>query len=419
MATPIDAKFAILTPAGASAIAVIGLWGNGALAAAELHVRRRSVVPLASLVGRVLVGHWSISPLNSIDPVNIVEPPPAIAEEELVVAIVSAEEVEISCHGGQSVIKRIVESLLRSGAKLATDEEYRARDAVDRLSMRATELLGECQTSLAARHLLVQSQGKLSAAIREVIAALDERQWSAAAEQLSQLLATASSGMHLIEPFRITIAGRPNVGKSALLNALVGFERAVVFDQPGTTRDVVQSVTAIGGYPVEFSDTAGVRTTLEPIEREGIERSRDAMASCDLLLLVLDQSVPLTADDHTLIEEVIAALDESKLMLILNKCDLPAELHLEGERAWSALGASGAPMQVSAKQLQGIDTLIAAIERRLVPTALVPGEAVVFAKEIAAKLRDAWSLLDREHESSADREASASRARALLEGLLT
>src|SRR5262249_26206167 len=133
---------------------------------------------------------------------------------------------------------------------------------------------------------------------------------------LDKLLALAPVGLHLAQPWRLVVAGPPNVGKSSLVNALVGFERAIVFDQPGTTRDVVTALTAFSGLPVELCDTAGLRNTDDSLEAAGVARAQEQAAAADLVLLVLDVSQPWMADQRELVDTWPRAI------VVLNKADL-------------------------------------------------------------------------------------------------
>jgi tRNA modification GTPase len=167
------------------------------------------------------------------------------------------------------------------------------------------------------------------------------------------------------------IAGRPNVGKSSLVNALVGYQRAIVFDQPGTTRDVVAVSTAIDGWPVELADTAGLRQAGDALEAEGIQLAENEIAAADLVLLVFDASQPLQSEDTSLLGKWPDAL------LVLNKSDLPAA----GEHPTGAV-------QTSALRREGIDTLLKAISRRLVPDPPPPGIAVPFTQRQVGMLEN-------------------------------
>ncbi len=138
------------------------------------------------------------------------------------------------------------------------------------------------------------------AEIRRLITAAD---WPAAREAVCQVLARWPIGSHLVEPWRVVLAGPPNVGKSSLVNALVGYQRAIVYDAPGTTRDMVTAITALEGWPVELCDTAGLRSSREAIEAEGVRLARQAAAAADALVLVFSAQEPWQADRQQLLDQ--------------------------------------------------------------------------------------------------------------------
>ncbi len=184
---------------------------------------------------------------------------------------------------------------------------------------------------------------------------------------LDRLIQRAEVGLRLLSGWRVVIVGRPNVGKSRLLNALAGYERAIVDPAPGTTRDVVSVQTALDGWPVTLVDTAGVRTTDDSIESSGIERALRAKEAAKFVLKVLDRSEPLQSLDR----ELIASSGQS--LLVLNKSDLPA---VWGPEELDA--PSGSFITVSAQQGEGIDQLIAEMSARIVPEPPEPGAGVPF-----------------------------------------
>jgi tRNA modification GTPase len=175
--------------------------------------------------------------------------------------------------------------------------------------------------------------------------------------RLDALLHGANFGVHLTSPWKVVLAGRPNVGKSSLINALLGYTRSIVFDEPGTTRDVVTATTAVDGWPIELSDTAGLRQESGPLETAGIARARDALAEADLAIILIDRSAPATPFDRTL----LAAFPDA--IVVGHKCDLPC---YDGPDAWTA-DLSCNWLSVSSKTSQGLDGLIQLISARLVP----------------------------------------------------
>jgi tRNA modification GTPase len=201
-----------------------------------------------------------------------------------------------------------------------------------------------------------------------------------ATKRLQLLVERGSLGLHLTRPFHVVLAGRPNVGKSSLINALVGFQRAIVFDQPGTTRDVVTVETAIDGWPVALSDTAGLCASEDPIEQAGVERARARLKNCELVVLAFDASNPRSTDDERLEAEFSTAL------VVETKCDLARSL---------GPAVAGSPIRTSAVTGGGIGELLAAVSRRLVPRTPAPGEAVPFSEAQIESLRNALVALER------------------------
>ena len=169
----------------------------------------------------------------------------------------------------------------------------------------------------------------MSRAIEQIEASIHAGNAQAARQPIEALLAHAATGLHLTRPWQVVVAGRPNVGKSSLINAIAGYQRAIVHSTPGTTRDVVSVQTAMDGWPVEISDTAGLRETREEIEQTGINLARQKILAADLVVLVFDNSLPWSDQDQALVDSYPTAL------CAYNKGDLPrAPGH--GHRAWNS-----------------------------------------------------------------------------------
>ena len=154
-------------------------------------------------------------------------------------------------------------------------------------------------------------------AIEQIESSLQAGAKDAARQQIEALLAHAATGLHLVRPWQVVVAGQPNVGKSSLVNAIAGYQRAIVHSTPGTTRDIVGVQTAMDGWPVEISDTAGLRETGEKIEQAGIDLARQKILAADLIVLVFDNSLPWSEQDQALVESYPTALR------VHNKSDLP------------------------------------------------------------------------------------------------
>jgi len=309
--------------------------------------------------------------------------------------------VELQCHGGTSAVSLVLEALKNAGAERS---EGWARPGFDfprgdLLAADALDDLPRAKTLATAEILLEQAQGALTAEIARLAALVEDEPVKARAG-LEVLIERGSVGLRLLTGWRVVIAGRPNVGKSRLLNALSGFTRAIVDQSPGTTRDVVTFQTAFGGWPVELADTAGLRGTDDMVEHLGIERSREELRKADLVLLVLDRSESLRPFDRELIATTRRAL------LIANKSDLrPAWVAGEGGLGTDAVET------VSAERGDGMDQLVVAIVKRLVPDPPLPGSAVPFLDDHIEALAGArCALLD------GDQAAAAVRLNGMIHG---
>ena len=180
----------------------------------------------------------------------------------------------------------------------------------------------------------------------------------------------------MIRPWQVVILGPPNVGKSSLLNALAGYDRAIVHPTPGTTRDLVSAVMVADGWPIEVIDTAGLRRADHPVEQLGVQKAQATAEAADLVILVFDRSRPWEEEHEALLGCYPQAL------LLHNKADLAA-----------APGERPPGLEVSAHRPEDVPTILDAVVRRLVPSPPVPGEAIPFTEEQAAAVREALELL--------------------------
>ncbi len=267
-------------------------------------------------------------------------------------------EVEVQCHGGPAAISLVVEALKAGGARVRSPRAWARHSSGSRLRGEALVALGSASTSRVATLLLDQAEGSLDDELRQVL----DSDPASAIERLDALIDRARVGTRLIEGWRVVLAGRPNVGKSRLLNALAGYDRAIVDPMPGTTRDVVTALAAFGGWPVELADTAGLRSTFDPIEAQGVALARARQLGADVVLVVLDRSEPLNDLDRAVLAEHPGAL------IVANKCDLPA--------AWdeSMVGA----VAVSAERGDGVEALVQAVSARVAPEPPTEGSGVPF-----------------------------------------
>jgi tRNA modification GTPase len=341
---------ALLTPPGRGAIATIRVsveWESwqplDVLPFRAANRRPLSVQP----VGRVVFGRWG-----------------AGLEEDVVICVVDCHALEIHCHGGQAAAQRILRDLESTGCRVVGwQEALRATESPLRV-----ELLGElCRatTLQTAAILWEQANGLFESSLRALVSSVPA-DVSAAAAQIRDWLAWAEFGWHLTQPWRVVLAGRPNVGKSSLINAILGYTRSVVFDQPGTTRDVVSAPTAIDGWPIELSDTAGLRESTDPIEAAGVERARATLGAGDLAIVLVDISQPASQSDRAILVE------HPRSLLVAHKCDLAPHA---GPDRWETDESAGW-LRVSSKTGEGLEALVAAISRRLVPR-IPPPDALI------------------------------------------
>jgi tRNA modification GTPase len=342
-------KAAVLTPEGRGAVATVLVEGPDATQTVARLFHSAAGKPLASYpLGAIAFGRWH-----------------SAEGEELVVSRLTDDRIEIHCHGGKAAVAAILDSLRTAGCAVLSWSELLAQRAGDRIQSQAAEALARATTERTAAILLDQFNGALASALREVMQWLgnnDEASHAAAQSAIAVLESRIALGRHLTQPFRIVLAGRPNVGKSSLVNALVGYRRSIVFDQPGTTRDVVTAATALDGWPVEFADTAGIRATQESLEQQGVVRAQASLAAADLRVLVFDGSCDWSPADRALLESWPDAV------VVHNKADLHAV-----DRSTRPPG-----IFTSALTLSGIDELIQALVVRLAPAPPAPGSAVPF-----------------------------------------
>ncbi len=255
--------------------------------------------------------------------------------------------VEFHCHGGIIVVQQVLQLCLEQGARLAEPGEFTLRAFLNgRLDLTQAEGVADlvgAQSPQAAQTALAGIQGKLAQPIRslrsiclDILAEVEARidfeddlppldeaqirtQLAQVLRDVSQILATADRGELLRAGLKVAIVGRPNVGKSSLLNAWSRSDRAIVTDLPGTTRDVVESRLVVGGIPIQVLDTAGIREAIDQVEQLGVERSRQAAQNADLVLLTIDAAIGWTEADQEIYRQIA---DPSKVILVLNKVDL-------------------------------------------------------------------------------------------------
>ena len=426
-----DTIAAIATPPGDGGLAIVRISGAQALAVADkcfLPAGKNSLKPSAAATHTVHYG-------------KIIHGGTVVDEVLLAVlraprTFTSEDTVEISCHGGILPAKFVLDTLLENGARPAEPGEFTRRaflnGRIDLAQAEAVADLIRSRTELALAAANEQLAGKLSRRINllrddlmhtlahveahidfpdEDISPDTKEQLLARLESgkefMDELLRTANEGQILRHGIRAAIVGRPNAGKSSLLNQQLGHDRAIVSPVPGTTRDTIEETANIRGLPVVFVDTAGLREARDDIEQEGVRRSREALAKAEFILHVLDASEPLTPAD----EEYFAEFASKKRILVRNKADLPVKLVWPQGEAGGPLSADGAHgvtrpttvVDVSCLDGRGIETLKDAIKE------------LIWSGEIKSEMLQV--MINSRHQDALNRaRAAAGRAVVALRG---
>ena len=340
------------------------------------------------------------------------------------------DSAEFHCHGSPVVLRELLTALFAAGARQAKAGEFTRRAFLNgRLDLTQAEAvvdLIDAETAAAARNAAAQLDGGLRRVLEPIQDALlditsrfyavvdypDEdiedirpeqvaQALDSSAAALDRLLATCQRGKVLKSGVRTAIVGRPNAGKSSLLNALAGFDRAIVTDIPGTTRDTVEESVLCGGVLLRLTDTAGIRDTEDTVEQLGVERSRKALEAADLVLAVVDGSVPPTAEDLAVLR---LAAKSPRWIAVFSKCDL-WDTKARSVGVIGQVGTPAASVSLSAVTGQGLDRLEAA------GAALFP----------AGEAPDSGSLLTDQRQEEAARRArdAVRRAKEALDAGLT
>lgn len=375
-----DTIAAIATALGEAGLAVVRLSGPQALAVADRcfsPAGRHSLKPSAAATHTIHYGKI-VRRDRTVDEVllSVMRAPRTFTREDA---------VEITCHGGILAAKLVLDTVLECGARAAEPGEFTRRAFLNgRLDLAQAEAVADlihARTELALEAAHEQLAGRLSQRIHRlrddlmqtlahVEAHIDFPDEDIAPETRDGLLArmeravtftdellrTAEEGRILRRGIRAAIIGRPNVGKSSLLNQLLGHDRAIVSPIAGTTRDTIEETANIRGWPVVFVDTAGLREAGDSLEQEGIRRSRDTAARAELILHVLDASEPLSPEDEVYLKQ----FSHKKRVLVRNKMDLPARLEWPEEIVTAPSGGAGARLpvvDVCALSGQGIEPL--------------------------------------------------------------
>lgn len=315
---------------------------------------------------------------------------------------------EIHCHGSPVVLDEVLAAAFARGARQARGGEFTQRaflsGRMDLIQAESVADLIDAESAGAARNAVGQLQGRMSRSVGGIYDALMdvvsrfyaivdypdeeieplqqaqiEQTLAESAERLDALLATFSRGRLLKSGVPAVILGKPNAGKSSLLNALLGYDRAIVTDIAGTTRDTVEEKVLVGSVLLRLCDTAGIRDAADTVERLGVERAQQAAQRAELALLVLDGSAPLTRED----EEAIAAARRARRMLVLvNKADLPQVLDTAALRV-----RFGEVIPLSARSGAGVDALCRAVEELFAGGETPRGELLTNARQAESAQR--------------------------------
>ncbi|MCC6350714.1 MAG: tRNA uridine-5-carboxymethylaminomethyl(34) synthesis GTPase MnmE [Candidatus Eisenbacteria bacterium] len=416
MSLPLDDDIAaIATAPGESGLAVVRVSGRGALAVADRVFR--GAVTLAGAPSHTLHHGWAVAPAGGalLDEVvaGVFRAPRSFTREDV---------VELSCHGGSLPARQVLEALLAAGARLARPGEFTLRAFLGgRLDLAQAEAVADlihAETRAASELAIAQLRGALSERLRsfasriadcaaEVEARVDFAEDVGGVEVPAHIVAAASQLARELTGFvgegawaravregvHVPIVGRPNAGKSTLFNRLLGEERAIVADTPGTTRDRVSESLELGGVRVTLSDTAGLRESGDAVEAEGVARSRGAMDSAALVLWVHDATREPDAEDGA----IAAGLRGRRVLLALNKSDLagPGVAREVAATLRGPLGDAPPAVALSARTGEGVGDLRAALESQLGARARGPLAGAVANARHAEALARACAALER------------------------
>ena len=291
--------------------------------------------------------------------------------------------VEVQCHGGIVMLRKILELILNSGARAAEPGEFTKRaflgGRIDITQAESVMDMIHAKNELAARSSISQLKGSLSNRVKEIRSLLlnqiafiesaldDPENYSldGYSEQLKEklieiikeirhLIDTAEEGKMIKEGIRTVILGKPNAGKSSLLNALLGENRAIVTDIAGTTRDTLEEDVMIHGIPLKIVDTAGIHETVDIVEKIGVDKARESVEEADLVLYVVDGNKPLDADDT----QIIGLLEGKKAIIVMNKIDIEQVV----DKLWITSKINAPVVEISAKTGEGMEELYGIIK---------------------------------------------------------
>lgn len=344
-----DVIAAISTPVGSGGIGIVRISGEGAVETADKIFVSADGKKLSEKESHTITyGHIKDTKTGEI------------IDEVLVMLMLAprtytAEDtVEINCHGGMLVTNKVLETALNNGARMAEPGEFTKRaflnGRIDLSQAEAVMDLIDSKTELSRKTALTQLEGSIKEKVHglrdelldmiaSIEAAIDypehdieEETYSqmnikitALKEKINELLKSADTGKIIREGVEAVILGKPNVGKSSLLNRMLMEERAIVTDIPGTTRDTVEEYMNLGGIPVKIIDTAGIRDTGDKVEKIGVEKSKKCAENADIIFMMLDSSRPLDEEDM----EILDFIEDKKAIIIVNKTDIDKKIDFD------------------------------------------------------------------------------------------
>ena len=294
--------------------------------------------------------------------------------ESIVVCRTGDCRVEIHCHGGRLASESILQTLVSFGAIEQPAKLSLAADDCDAIAIEAREDLLLAATQRTTVILLDQFRGALKREFEHIQSLRTSGDIEEATQRLERLHSRSQIGSHLIDPWRVVLAGPPNSGKSSLLNLLLGYSRAIVHDQAGTTRDLLAERSSFDGWPIELVDGAGIRTASDAIEAAGIDSTLHRISTADCTLLTIDSSIGWT-ESHTRILDHCTG----KIVFVFTKCDLTSDAQLElGKVPRSIEISNHERVYTSSVTGSGMHELMNAVVSVLIPAPINAGEAVPF-----------------------------------------
>ncbi|MBQ9518926.1 MAG: tRNA uridine-5-carboxymethylaminomethyl(34) synthesis GTPase MnmE [Firmicutes bacterium] len=406
--TEFDTIAAIATATGSGGIGIVRISGEDAVKIADSIFVPKSGRGLQQRKSHTLTYGTIVFNGETIDEalVSIMLAPNTYTRENI---------AEINCHGGYSAVTAVLDAVLKSGARIAQPGEFTKRaflnGRIDLTQAQAVTDVINAGTEESRKAAVARLEGRLSKKIRELRENLitmiahievnmdypehdnETRTFEYIREntenilaEVDRLIAGAETGRILKEGIKTVILGRPNVGKSSLLNSLLEEERAIVTDIPGTTRDILQENLNLGGIPLNLIDTAGIRDTADTVEKMGVERSRKYAREAELILAVIDSSSELTAEDT----EILELTRDKKAIILLNKTDLERVLTPEDMEKWGCT-----VLDISAKKETGLEALESEIRKMFLSGKVnISQEAVIGAERDKASLIKAKQSLE-------------------------